>query len=55
MINGANERVDTAVFDAETAQIFQRFIFAKIDKFTFDLRADYDGFGRKMVSRIICD
>ena len=55
MINGANERVHAAVFHAQTAQIFHRLIFAKIDKFAFDLRADDDRFRCEMMPRVILD
>ena len=55
MINRANERVDAAVLDAETAQIFERFLFAKIDKLTLDLRADHDRLGSKMMLRVIAN
>ena len=55
MINRANERVNPAVFHAEPAQIFQRFFFAKIDKFAFDPCADYECFGAEMMLRVILD
>src|SRR5437016_12406009 len=55
MIDRPNELVDTAVLDAQTTQIFHRLIFAKIDEFTFNLRADNDRFGREMMLRVTLD
>src|SRR6266699_2052083 len=55
MINGPDECIDAAVFNAQAAQVFHRFIFAKIDKFTFDLRADDDSLRSEMMLRIILD
>src|SRR5260370_38137923 len=55
MIDRPNELVDTAVLHAQTTQIFHRLIFAKIDEFTFNLRADNDRFGRKMMLRVTLD
>ena len=53
MINGADQRIYATVFDADTAQILERFFLAKIDKFAFDLRAYHHGFGTKMILRIL--
>src|SRR5437762_10708234 len=53
MIDGANKRMNPAVLQAEVAQVFHRLIFAKIDKFTFNLGADDDRFRCKMMLRII--
>src|SRR5437588_1983162 len=55
MIDRPNELVDTAILDAHTTQIFHRLIFAKIDEFTFNLRADNDRFGREMMLRVTLD
>src|SRR5438477_11666425 len=49
VIDRSNELVDTAVLDAQTTQIFHRLIFAKIDEFTFNLRADDNRLGREMM------
>src|ERR1700730_15039116 len=53
MVSRADERVHPAVLHPEPAQKLERFVFAKIDKFTFDLRADDNGFGPEMMARII--
>src|SRR6266581_3354778 len=55
MIDRPNELVDTAVLDAQTTQIFHRLIFAKIDEFTFNLRADDNRFSREMMLRVTLD
>ena len=55
VIDGANERVHTAIFHPEPAEIIRRFIFAKIDKLAFDLRTDNHGFSREMMPRVIFD
>jgi hypothetical protein len=53
MIDRANECVHAAVFDTDTTQVFHRLVFAKIDEFTLNLRADDDSFSCEMVPRII--
>ena len=53
MVNRANERVHTAVFDTDTVQIFQRLLLTKIDQLALDLRADYNRFSGKMVLRVV--
>src|SRR5260370_16776813 len=55
MIDRPNELVDTGVLDTQTTQIFHRLIFAKIDEFTFNLRADDNRFSREMMLRVILD
>src|SRR5260370_39028424 len=55
MIDRPNKLVDAAVLDAQTTQIFHRLIFAKIDEFTFNLRADNNCFGREMMLCVTLD
>src|SRR4029077_12076257 len=55
MIDRPNKLVHAAVLDAQTTQIFHRLIFAKIDEFTFNLRADNDCFGREMMLYVTLD
>src|SRR5260370_41299597 len=53
MINRANQRVNAAVFDAEAAQVFERFFLAKIDKFAFDAGTDHERFRSEMILGVI--
>src|SRR4029077_1618006 len=55
MIDRANERMNAAVFNAKTAQIFERFLLAQIGKFAFDPSTNYKSFRSEMMLRIILD
>src|SRR5437588_1445450 len=55
MIDRPNELVNTAVLDAQTTQIFHRLIFAKVDEFTFNLRADDSRLGCEMMLSVTLD
>src|SRR5206468_9693354 len=55
MIDPANERMNAAVFNAKTAQIFERFLLAQIGKFAFDPGTDYERFRSEMMLRVILD
>src|ERR1700726_1301032 len=53
MINRADERVDAAILNTESAQIFHRFFLAQIRKFAFDPGADYKRFRSEMMLSVI--
>src|SRR5262249_33909015 len=53
MIHRTDECMDTAVFYAETAQIFERLVFGQINQLALDLRADHNCFSSKMVVCVV--
>src|SRR5205814_8175892 len=49
MIDRSDEPVDTAVFHAQTAQIFERLLFAKINQLALDVRAAHNRYSADTV------